>query len=86
MTKPYYAEWYSCDGLSEGEIASVPVDAPYPAMVRLELSIGSSLTAEDAQELASHIAVAAEWAQHEHRIAFKAAPVQDASSTTRRSA
>ena len=72
--KPYYAEMETCDGIYEFEVGTTPADVnnAWPAVVRFEFVygtnvVGGTMTAQDAKELASHLAVASEWADHETR-------------------
>ena len=61
--KPYSGEWLSCDGMSDAEIRVLPPDGPWPALVSIEASFGSSITVEAARALAAHIDVAADSAK-----------------------
>ena len=66
--KPYHGEWESCDGLSHGEIRSTNPDGPWPAMVEIELDLGSTtMTTDDAKDLAAHIGAATSWSDFINR-------------------
>lgn len=70
--KPYAAVWEAVDGLASGGIVTTHPEGNWPAMVTLELdgpacNFGFTMTALDAQNLATELAVAAEWAQFENR-------------------
>ena len=74
--KPYVGVWQSVDGLASGDVVTTHPDGHWPAMVQLSLEgpaceFGFSMTVLDAQNLATDLAAAAEWAQHENREAAR---------------
>lgn len=69
----YYGDWDSCDGFYDGEVCTIPPEAPYPAMVRLDLGgisadfFGATMAADDARALGTHLLAAANAADVETR-------------------